>query len=250
MSSEPLVCCIMLTRDRPAMAKRAVECFRSQSYDAASRYLLILDTGDPAWYDTMEGSDCENEVHWLYPKDRRSIGALRNLANACSRSDSIIAHWDSDDWSHPNRLAEQVALLQASGAEAVGYSDMLFWDETPGQFCASWLYSNPISRYALGTSLCYWRKTWERVPFDDVPVGEDDRWCRKVRVHSVSSVECLIRLPHIAPGAMQKEDCEPRMIASIHGGNTSSKITPGHRQWKRVPEWDSYCHSHMRLEAK
>ncbi len=29
---EPLVCCVMLTRDRPEMVKRAVDSFRSQTY--------------------------------------------------------------------------------------------------------------------------------------------------------------------------------------------------------------------------
>ena len=255
--SEPLVCCIMLTRDRPAMAQRAVECFRSQTYER--KVLFVLDTGKeefPLW---QSGGVYGEYVPGLRI-DKSTIGKLRNLANhyanpQCLDAD-IIAHWDDDDYSNPNRLAEQVALLQASGAEAVGYSDMLFWDERPlgealgisvvkdAKCQAAWLYSNPISRYALGTSLCYWRKAWERVAFDDVPVGEDDRWCRKVRVCSTSSMLT------VENGSIVPIPQEPRMIASIHGGNTSSKITPGHRQWRRVPELDSYCRKHMRLEAK
>ena len=156
--AEPLVCCIMLTRDRPAMARRAVECFRAQTYERAS--MICLDTG---------AGDNVSVQHYHMPMwADRSIGALRNEANAMVGSADIIAHWDDDDWSHPHRLAEQVALLQASGADVVGYRDMLFWDQRPGAFCGAWLYSNPLTRgYALGTSLMYWRKTWKRCPFDD-----------------------------------------------------------------------------------
>ena len=37
------------------------------------------------------------------------------------------------------------------------------------------------------------------------------------------------------------------MIASIHGGNTSSTIQPTHQQFKRTPEWDEYCREKMKL---
>ena len=44
----------------------------------------------------------------------------------------ILVHLDDDDYSHPNRIAEQVVLLQSSGADCVGYREMLFWQNRSG----------------------------------------------------------------------------------------------------------------------
>jgi glycosyltransferase involved in cell wall biosynthesis len=166
----------------------------------------------------------------------RSIGELRNEANAFAGTD-IIAHWDSDDWSHPNRLAEQVALLTASypdrPPEAVSYNEMLFWDTSPGQFCGAWLYRSPNPLCPIGTSLAYWRRSWEKQPFANRNIGEDLEWWSRVRGVMASSMRAR---------AWEA----PRMIAAIHGGNTvPNPINPESREWKRVPEWDSYCRGVM-----
>ena len=131
----PTVCAVMLTADRPELAKRAVECFRRQTYP--NKTLLIYDTG------TDDAEDCPADyplIIWI-PEEarRRTIGELRNAANShiegvevhlesgttkdCGAVGiihwaDIIIHWDDDDYSHPNRIAEQVALLQSSGPTA------------------------------------------------------------------------------------------------------------------------------------
>lgn len=266
--NEPLVCAIMLTRDRPAMAKRAVESFRAQTY--ANKSLLIWDTGpdhEVRWL-AREFRVAEESIHHVEDVPDFSIGELRNRANDWphAREADIIVHWDDDDWSHPNRIAEQVALLQSSGADAVGYREMLFWrdiqlserdvygaDGDPSRPCdvieEAWLYSHSRPDYALGTSLCYWRKTWERKPFPDLPkgpgaTGEDHEWRQGLRVVSESSSGYMT---DEGPGV------EPRMIASIHGGNSSKAydiealLAKGNKQWRRVPEWDAYCCFRMAL---
>lgn len=157
--NQPLVCCVCLTADRPAMVKRAVACFEAQTYKRKA--LLILDTGSVP---SLPYSD--QRCHVNAPEFRgETIGSLRNRANDLAVSyvlsrhrdtdTALFAHWDDDDWSHPNRLAEQVALIVCprcfgrgestlgplgvqscpdckGGAEpldAVGYSDMLFLDQ-------------------------------------------------------------------------------------------------------------------------
>ena len=48
---------------------------------------------------------------------------------------------------------------------------------------------------------------------------------------------------------------EPRMIASIHGGNTSNSydlealVARGSRDWTRVSEWDDYARRTMALHV-
>ena len=229
--SEPSVVMVCLYADRPAFIPRLLRSFRQQTY--ANKWLLIYDTGR----EPFEAELRPDEVLVRELADApRPIGTLRNAAAAFSRMD-IIAHADSDDWSHPNRLTEQVALLQSSGADLVGYNRMLYWQTakcgTP-QACSdcgeAWVYTGLHANYAHGTSLCYWRKTWERRPFPDLNIGEDLVWQTAQRVVSVDSL--------IA---------EPRMIAAIHAGNTAARIDPEKpANWRRAPEWDEYARREMR----
>ena len=263
----PTVVAVMLTADRPEYARRAVECFRAQTYQ--NKRLVVFQEFSRATFEPEIFAGLH--VDYFRGDQKATIGELRNAANAVGYTGhvgikpDILIHWDDDDWSHPNRIAEQVALLQSSGADVVGYREMLFWREAtgyrvedgsgrdtggrgviPGQ---AWLYSNPDPRYALGTSLCYWRKTWERKPFEATSQGEDIRFC--------TGLEC-VGVPACTPGMYIDQTNgvvtpTPRMIARIHSGNTSTAYRPElmaaiERQggeWKRSPEWDSYCRATM-----
>ncbi len=273
-SKEPLVCCVCLTRDRPEMLQRAIACFRAQTYQR--KRLIIWDTSAVPFALSMNLPDNE---HCIEDVADYSIGELRNRANSWTdygtEDCSVIIHWDDDDWSHPARIAEQVALLKSRGKEAVGYREMLFWrtarhateDEiraaglhpVPGvalkdigfypelRTPEAWLFSSGLPRYCLGTSLCYWRSVWERRPFEDVQTGEDYAWLKGVDSLGVDSTF------GIHPASVREHNAGPRMIASIHGGNTSpvykreylegSQAQRG--EWKRVPQWDDYCRQTM-----
>jgi glycosyltransferase involved in cell wall biosynthesis len=226
----------MLVCGRPEMTARAIRSFEAQSYE-------------------------QKELIHFENSGERSIGLLRNQANALATGD-IICHFDTDDYSHPNRISEQVALLQSSGADCVGYRDMLFWREKqigwmpdsgkplvsrmiPRVYGEAWLFTGPYPHYALGTSLCYWRKTWERRPFLNENQGVEEKWCAEL---AVASTSCF---PHEQD---RGQSFDPRMIASIHGGNTSTgydlekHVAMGSQQWRRAPiAWDDYCRERMGL---
>ena len=233
----------MLTRDRPQMAARAVRSFRAQTYE--NKRLLIYDTSREQISFGCDRHGGETHFRYFY-NAHRGIGALRNEANGHSDDGpydpEILIHWDDDDWSRHSRIADQVALLQWSGADAVGYREMLFWRDEIKQ---AWLFTGATPNYALGTSLCYWRKTWQRRPFLNETQGVEEKWCADLKVVSVSAMSYHGKPKHIP--------VEPRMIASIHGGNTSTgydlerHVAMGSQQWRRVPEWDEYARERMAL---
>ncbi len=278
---DPTVVAVMLTANRPEMARQAVQSFRAQTYPA--KRLLIWDSSRPpsdADYGRMSWNDDEYYIRDWNPV---TVGALRNKANDYALSNEgfaapdIVCHWDDDDYSHPNRIAEQVALLQASGAQACGYNSMLFWREgepprygaisayEPARLGEAWLYTGSI----LGTSLMYWRTAWERKHFEAMSNGEDTRWLMGMKAHAVSAVaDCRITVERIdittgglsGPPSTFREYAsgppeihgEPRMIARIHSGpsgNTSNAYNPQVMravekqggEWRRVPEWDEHC---------
>jgi glycosyltransferase involved in cell wall biosynthesis len=262
--SNPVVCAVMLASGREEMVARAVRCFQSQTYQ--NKRLLILDNGWPRLQSYMP-------VHAAYvTSESASIGALRNKANKFAgqlTGADIIVHWDSDDWNHPNRIAEQVALLQSSGAECVGYNEMLFWSTSGVKIgavsgCAecgcmpclcessAWLYRAQFPNYAMGTSMMYWRETWQRTPFKDYDKGCDDLyWLNGDPKHGVRPVKICSESAIVAGSLNSVEEklaYPPRMIASIHAGNTCAEIKPG-VEWKRAPEWDEYCRNAMQLQG-
>lgn len=267
--TQPSVCAIMLTAKREQMARQAVECFRKQTYEGY-KTLLVVSSGTAPIFEETEylREPC------FIGLDSFMIGEKRNFGNSyasCHYVESfkrpdILVHWDDDDLSHPNRIAEQVELLQSTGADVVGYNRMLFWADRRIQVNLdapspsaevgvaleqpaigrgqAWIYTGEI----LGTSLCYWRKTWERTPFKANHVlNEDGGFISEVRgkrgtVVAVDSIR------------QEWQQCSkfafpdgPRMIARIHAGNTKNHAYnpeqmashPSH--WTRVPEWDDYC---------
>jgi hypothetical protein len=222
----PTACAILLTRDRPEMAARAVRCFERQTY--VNKRLLLLHGGDYSYsiLGDVLGGDAMKVATCVLARHGASIGALRNQANRAAARANIFIHWDDDDLSCPTRIAEQVALLQWSKADVVGYRDLLFWRQAQRE---AWLYSaSPRNIYAPETTLCYWREAWVRHPFLDTSAGEGNpQWLAGMRLETVSSLR----------------DGTPRMVATLHGANTCSRLPanagrPDQKQWTRAPQWD------------
>jgi len=256
------VTAIMLTCDRPQMTARAVKSFEAQTYK--NKRLVI--------FDTSTGTITRYRGHFQHCEigswRGRTIGALRNAANQYADVGSLIAHFDSDDISHPRRLEEQVTLLEASGKACVGYRELLFWDtrsqlasdfslNLPAVSCGfprdeAWLYRGQDPRWVCGASMLYTRQSWEACPFDDAP-GEDRIWWLKnaEKCVGISAIDPT-RLENFQAGDSIVDDGQPRMVCGIHGANTEAysradMLSGGGGVWQRAPEFDSYCERTMRL---
>lgn len=195
-----LVTAIMLTRGRAALAAIALECFLRQTYER-KELVIVDDVLDPSFCQPPDG---DNIVY--LPSSLRSIADKRNLA--CALADGeYICHWDDDDWSAPERIADQVQRLESSFVSVTGYHSMLFHEAATGR-AAKYLSDR---HYALGTSLFYRRQWWETHKFQDPPetpnVGEDNAFVRQAR----------------EVGELISVDAGQIMVARAHIGNTSPK---------------------------
>jgi len=133
-------------------------------------------------------------------KSGMSIGAKRNEACRLS-SGELICHWDDDDYSAPQRVEDQVARLLESGKAVTGYHSMRFTD---GQ---QWKRYENGPDYALGTSLLYRKEWWERHPFLDIAVEEDNAFVAEAA----------------RAGQLISVDAGTLMHATTHSGNTSPR---------------------------
>lgn len=234
----PQIGCMLLADGRPEMVARAVECFKSQTY--VNRNLLILDSSPEPLFSHFEAPLVE--VHHIRKPQGVGVGWLRNVAAQALRDMGVdaIAHWDSDDWSHPSRLFDQACLLGDTDKLCVGYRDGLFWDTRPetGQ---AWIYINRDPRWMIGSSMCYQTAAWTACPFNTTERHEDECWVR------VNSRICLgVFMPE---GVFRK--ALPRMVYQIHGENTSDGYKRHDMEtcseWLRAPDYDDYCRKVMAL---
>ena len=128
-AEHPLVSCLMVTRERHELARRAVECFRGQTYPNLELVVVDDDPDDGLgrWVDSL--GDSRIRYHRL-ADENKPLGELRNLAAQTARGE-YIAQWDDDDVSHPDRVMEQMTALFAVRADAAFLHRQMLWQ--PGR---------------------------------------------------------------------------------------------------------------------
>lgn len=126
----------MLSKDRLALAARAMRCYRDQTYSALE--LVVVSQGGEAYVHALVRHCAEHgvrNVRFVAADPHLTIGALRNLSLDAARGE-IVCQWDDDDCHHPARVSEQYARLTSRGAGACYLSGHLhlmgrrvFWDD-------------------------------------------------------------------------------------------------------------------------
>ncbi len=151
----------------------ALGSFLSQVYDDLE--LVVLDNSGESIEPLLPHDSRIKYFHC----PRMPVGALRNLGTRYATGEICIT-WDEDDFSHPDRVKEQVKRLLASGKAVTGWHNIFYWDECTGK--AYKYFYDPSGRnhppYAMGTSQCYLKSWWEKHPFPETGV-EDQAFSNK-----------------------------------------------------------------------
>lgn len=202
-----LVSAIMPTRGRQSLARKAVECFIRQDYP--NRELVIIDDLNDRSFPNGTLDLPHSSVPIIYTLDAsRSIAEKRNLCCGLAKG-GVVWTLDSDDWSSPERMADQVQRLEESGKAVTGYHSLLFHVEH-----SHWMKYEGQPNYALGTSLCFLKSFWQQNPFrpgtwPEFPnVGEDHNF--------VAAAARMGELASVDGGLM--------MVARAHEGQTNPTL--------------------------
>lgn len=223
--NNPLVSCIMPTRDRASFVARSLKYFQDQDYPNRELIIVYEKPGDlPASItgnihnDTREPNDSggrAGRIRLVKTVSGTSIGYKRN--RACTEaSGDIIIHWDDDDWMAPGWISCQASHLIHQQADITGLTTPYFCNAEQKR---AWQYIYPVNEkpWVLGGSLCYTRSFWQRNPFQEINIGEDSGFVW-------SDVPKRI-VPHQHTGLY---------VAMVHDRNTSPKFTFDPR-WRPVP---------------
>lgn len=166
-----LISCIMPTRDRREFVPAAIRCFMQQDYP--NRELIIVADGERI--DDLVPPGATN-IHLLplWPGAAQvSVGLKLNLGIQAAHGD-VIAILNDDDWHASWRLGYQYEALVTSQARICGTDRITYLDLPRGEV---WRYEyspQPSKTYLLGGTMMFRREYWQKRPFMDRSVGEDN----------------------------------------------------------------------------
>lgn len=197
---KPLVSCICPTMaSRADWLPRAIACFLEQTYEP--RELVIVPDSDQSLPAMPEDPRIRVVPFAWRDVVKPLVGRKRNFACEVAAGE-VIAHWDDDDYSAPERLAVQVEKLASSGKAVTGFHAMKFTD---GE---TWWEYRGGGAHGMGNSLCYLRDWWRTHPFpESKPSGEDSSF-----VGEAVRQRMFAAMPDMA-----------LMYATVHAGNTSKR---------------------------
>lgn len=121
----PMVSCLMVTRDRAALARNAIRCFLDQTWP--NRELVILDDSeDPALERIVQEFDDPRIRFLRIPPEGKTLGHLRNEAVALARGE-YVCQWDDDDLYDPARIELQMHAILVNRAAACMLQRWTIW---------------------------------------------------------------------------------------------------------------------------
>ncbi len=111
---KPLVSALLITKERPGLAMRAVRCFLRQDY--FPKELIVIDEGDDRFYLELKKINSP-EIKYFRNEKATSLGALRNRAITLANGE-YVCQWDDDDLYHPQKISYQLSACQSCDADA------------------------------------------------------------------------------------------------------------------------------------
>lgn len=199
----PLVTVVMPTYAPDAGLLTAVRSLLAQSY--GNQEILLVDDCSGSEYAERyeEAAALDPRITLLRMPVNGGSYLGRNAAMARARG-AFITFQDGDDWSHPERLAQQVAALQdqpdrpASISRAVRATDDLAY---------TWLGFSPQRDNA--SSLMVTRSTLDRLgPFQQVRKGADSEYHRRIEavLGELAYVRRALAVTRLRGGSLSRSD--------------------------------------------
>ena len=153
----PSVAGVMVTRERPERAIRAIRSFAAQDY-TNKRLVVVCDgAGDGRLSDAIASVSSLDVTMTTRPLGRLTLGALRNLAVDMAGAE-YVTQWDDDDLYHVSRISLQVASVLLHDADACFLTDQLHYIErTRSLYWCDWSAPRehgPWARTIPNTLLC------------------------------------------------------------------------------------------------
>jgi glycosyltransferase involved in cell wall biosynthesis len=216
MSSLPKVSGLLAVGYEDKYFRVAADAFLSSTYEGELE-LVILDNNAVPLDPSLIPDDPRVKY---YRCDRMPIGSLRNLATSYATGD-ICVSLDEDDWSHPERVGQQVGRLLGTGKAVTGFHSIYYFNESDRQTYKYWY--EPQGRnhppYACGSSQCYLKSWWEQHKYPET--GVEDYPFQLAALHanqldSVDGAELLVARAHAGSLSFPTQLGKHRQFPAVH----------------------------------
>lgn len=165
--------------------------------------LLVDDCSGPAYDDLFARAESLDERVRLLRQERNGGSYLaRNAALARARGE-LVTTQDADDWSHPERIAAQVALMAQHPAAPASRSAAI---RCRPDLTRQWFGYSPERMNA--SALMVRREVLEQVGgFDQIRKGADSEMYERLRLlGEVVDVAAPLAVTRLAPGSLSRAD--------------------------------------------
>ena len=127
--AKPFVSVLTPTYNRRRFLPHTIACYKAQTYPKDRMEWIILDDGTDCVKDIFESALVAGipNIRYIRLEEKRLIGAKRNILNAESKGDIIVA-MDDDDYYHPDRVHHVVhKFIQNPQFQLAGSSEIFMF---------------------------------------------------------------------------------------------------------------------------
>lgn len=125
----PLISCLCITRNKPKMLERVINCFYNQSYQN-KQLIIVYEDFDIMTHNFIINQCLGDNIKVVMidsSKRKVPLGELRNIS-IYEADGEYVCQWDDDDWFDPDRLRIQMLCMRQSGKPACVLSRWIVFD--------------------------------------------------------------------------------------------------------------------------
>ncbi|HTF98528.1 MAG TPA: glycosyltransferase family A protein [Cellvibrio sp.] len=126
MQKNPLVSCLCITNNRLFFLKRAINCFKNQTYEDSELLIVCLDT-DLATINYMKDQhpgEKNIQLITISSELNLTLGDIRNESIKAAKGEFFCV-WDDDDYYHCERLSRSMHAIKVSGKSGVVLGNLI-----------------------------------------------------------------------------------------------------------------------------
>ena len=189
LTEQPLVCALMVTARRYALAMVAIASFQAQDYPNCE-LVIVEDDSDPRLEQAVAALNDPRVRLIKCAPGEFTLGELRNQAISAARGE-WVCQWDDDDLYDPARLRLQMAAIQAANADGCFLLRWTIWWPQQRRFASS------VERLWEGSLLA--RKALLE-PYPSLKRGEDtpvtEAFFKRARVVGLDAPRLYVYVVH------------------------------------------------------
>lgn len=196
------ISCVCITRNRPVYLKRAIECFKNQTYGNKEMVILYYGNDQETKEMALANEDPEIHYHEYDPSEGLTLGYVRNRSLEYVTGEYVCV-WDDDDWHHPNRLIKQYCHIISSQQPACTLRQLLVFDLEENKLVATC----PRNEGWEGSLMCE-TEVMIKYQYGNLNISEDTHLCYQLSIrgliNTIDDPELYVYFFHIQNTSSRK----------------------------------------------